>query len=120
MGLKLTLKKQDNALYNDFIDAYWKLTNINYTTSVVAFELKCFPTREASKMNLVPMPTPTLPIGGANMTVYETSLYIWQSYEAIKNIFPSGIPLSENEQKTALYNWIKEYTGLPFEDVFEE
>lgn len=38
----------------------------------------------------------------------------------IKDIFPDGIPLDADKQKTAIYNWVKVYTGLPFEDVFEE
>ena len=35
-------------------------------------------------------------------------------------VFPNGIPLKESDQKDVLYKFVKEYTGLPFEDVFEE
>lgn len=120
MGLKLTLKKEDNSLFNDFIDAYWKISRLYYTPTVACFELSCYPSRDASKMELVPMTTPSLPIGGANKIAYETSLYVWQCQEAIASLFPNGIPLSEDDQKTAIYNWIKDYTKLPFEDVYEE
>ena len=71
MGLKLTLKKEDNSLFNDFIDAYWKISRLYYTPTVACFELSCYPSRDASKMELVPMSTPSLPIGGANKIAYE-------------------------------------------------
>jgi len=38
----------------------------------------------------------------------------------LTNIFPDGsIPAGKDAQYTAIYNWIKEYTELPFEDVLE-
>ena len=119
MGLQLTLTKENNRLYFDFVDAYWSVDDINYTTQTVSFRLRCYPSREAKYKHLSQMETSSLPIGSASPLIYDTALYLWETYAMITDIFPSGIPLSENEQKTAIYNWVKSYTSLPFVDVLE-
>lgn len=121
MGLKLSLKKEDNYLYCDFVDAYWKINGIMYNTTSLSFELACYPTRESSKKDMEIIGSYSLPIGGSDgHSAYSTKIYKWEGITTIADVFPSGIPLSEDEQKTAIYNWVKKYTGLPFEDVFEE
>ncbi len=120
MGLKLTLSKENNRLYYDFIDAYWSVDAITYTTKTVSFTLNCYPSREAKYKHNANMGTSTLPVGSASPEVYFTILYSWETYAMITDIFPEGIPLSEDEQKTAIYEWVKTYTGLPFEDVLED
>ena len=119
MGLQLTLEKEKNALYYDFIDAYWSIKEIKYTTSDLYGRLICYPTREASH-KIGQSVTEYLSVGGSCLPIIEPKLYCWEFTAHISTIFPSGIPLSENEQKTAIYNWIKSYTRLPFEDVLEE
>ena len=86
----------------------------------MAFALVCYPSREAKMMNNVPMPPSNLPIGGVGVEVYSAELYRWQVQLAIADVFPDGIPLDANKQITAIYDWIKTDTGLPFEDVLEE
>ena len=120
MGLQLTLAKENNRQYFDYVDAYWSVDDIGYTTQIVSFRLNCYPSREAKYKNLNQMPTSTLPIGSASPAVYDTVLYSWETYAMITDIFPSGIPLDENEQKTAIYNWVKAYTKLSFKDVLED
>ena len=120
MGLKLTLDIENSYIAVRYVDAYWKLENVRYSTTEVGAELFCYPSREASQLNLVPMPSPTLPIGAPIKNVYEPRLYRWNILADIVDIFPNGIPLDENAQKTAIYIWVKSYTGLPFEDVFED
>lgn len=120
MGLKLTLGKENNRLYHTFTDAYWAIDGLNYTTTVIRFTLNCYPSREAKYKHNSQMSESMLSIGSASPLIYFTILYSWDTYVNITDIFPSGIPLSEDEQKTAIYNWIKSYTGLPFEDVLEE
>ena len=119
MGLKLTLNVQDSYVGTQFIDAYWKIDDLRYSTTDAWAHLVCYPTREASKLNNAPMPEPSLSIGAPVRGNYYTELYQWNAVAKIADVFPNGIPLDENEQKTAMYNWIKEYTHLPFEDVFE-
>lgn len=119
MGLQLTLEKANNRQYTDYVDAYWSVDDIAYTTQTVSFRLQCYPSREAKYKNLNQMPTSTLPIGSASPDIYDTVLYLWETYAMITDIFPNGIPLDENEQKTAIYNWVKNFTGLPFVDVLE-
>lgn len=119
MGLKLTLEKENNRLYHDFVDAYWSVDGITYSTKTVSFTLNCYPSREAKYKHNANMDTPTLPVGSASPEVFYTILYSWQTYAMITDIFPDGIPLSEDEQKTAIYNWIKSTTNLPFDDVIE-
>lgn len=120
MGFKLTLEKENNRLYHTFTDAYWSIDGLNYTTSVIRFTLNCYPSRESKYKHNSQMSESTLSIGSASPLIYFTILYSWDTYVNISTIFPTGIPLSEDEQKTAIYNWIKSYTGLPFEDVLEE
>ena len=120
MGLKLTLTKENNRLYHDFVDAYWSVDGITYSTKTVSFVLNCYPSREAKYKHNGAMETSTLPIGSASPNVFFTVLYSWETYAMITDIFPDGIPLSEDEQKTAIYEWVKSYTGLGFEDVMEE
>ena len=47
-------------------------------------------------------------------------IYEWKAFFKSEEIFGDSIPLSENGQKEILYKFIKKYTQLPFEDVFEE
>ena len=119
MALSLDLKKEDNHMYIDFKDAYWVIKEIAYNTELASFRLVCYPNRESSKMYLTE-PASTFRYGGMTQPTYEPSLREWDGIAKIEEIFPSGIPLGSNAQKTAIYNWIKSYTGLPFEDVFEE
>ena len=106
-------------MYADFKKAYWVIKEIAYNTEFVSFRLVCYPSREASKMYLVESAS-TFKYGGMAQPTYEPSLRVWECTVNIKEIFPNGIPLGINTQKTAIYNWIKDYTGLPFKDIFEE
>lgn len=119
MGLQLTLNKENNRQYTDYVDAYWSIDDISYTTQIVRFRLRCYPSRESKYKDLHQMPTPTLPVGSASPDIYSTVLYQWETYVMITEVFKSGIPLSEDEQKTALYEWVKANVDLPFVDVFE-
>lgn len=103
----------------DFVDAYWKVTSIKYDTEYVYFYLQAFPSREASQSN-GSFIEDRLSVGGAEFSTFEPRLYRWEGATYIQDVFPEGIPLNPDQQKTAIYNWIKSYTGLPFEDVFEE
>lgn len=120
MGLKLTLGKETNRLYHDFIDAYWAVTSISYDTDRVWFTLSCFPTRDSKLKNLATIETPSIGFGAVSPSVVGSELYRWDGVFNITDIFPQGIPLSSDDQKTTIYNFIKRYTELPFEDVFEE
>lgn len=120
MGLKLTLTKGNNHLAYDFVDAYWAITDLSYDTANCYFRLRAYPSREAKLADLSPVPFSTLPVGGASYPVVNCSLYMWEASIPTAQIFPSGIPLDADEQKTVVYNFIKAYTGLPYEDVFEE
>lgn len=119
MGLKYILSKEDNRLYNDFVDAYWSIDDINYSTKTVSFRLNCYPSREAKYKHNTNMAAPTLPVGSAEPAICYTVLYSWYTYALTEDIFPNGIPLDEDEQRTALYEYVKEFTKIPFEDVFE-
>ena len=121
MGLKLTLKKEDNFLFHDFVDAYWVVKDVRHNLTSTGFDFSCYPSREASKLEQTEMPTPSIPVGDSvDHSVYTPLIYRWFCEVPISYIFPNGIPVSSDEQKTIVYNWIKNYTGLPFEDVFEE
>ena len=120
MGLKLTLNKNDNCLYADFVDAYWSVENIQYTTTYGYADLYCYPSREAKYKQGEVIKEFTYGIGGATEPTYTPKLYHWAFTFNIASVFPSGIPISEDEQMTAIYNWVKTYTGLAFEDVLEE
>lgn len=119
MALKMTLEAKYNHMGIDFIDAYWKITSISYDIEAVYFKLQAYPNREASKKS-GDFIEERLPIGGAEFSTFEPRLYSWGGATYIQDVFPNGIPLDPNQQKTAIYNWIKGYTELPFEDVFEE
>ena len=125
MALSLTVKKQDNPLFIEFIDAYWCVENINFSTidkqMYVSFNLNTYPSREARYKNLYPIEqTGEIPIGGASKIAYDTTLRRWEATFRAIDIFPEGIPMTEDEQKLILYEWIKDYTKLPFIDVFED
>lgn len=120
MGLMMTLPKEKNGLYTGFPDAYWCVRNITYSTDEVGGELLCYPSREASQMQGQRLETPYMQVGGPYNDYVNAVLYNWQFMARIRDIFPDGIPLDADQQKTAIYNWVKAYTGLPFQDVFEE
>ena len=119
MGLKLTLEKEKNHLYHTFEDAYWAIKEIGYTTSELYGKLICYPSREASHKQ-GQRAEGQLNVGGSYFPIIEANLYHWEFLAPISTVFPNGIPLSEDEQKTAIYKWVKSYTELPFTDVLEE
>ena len=121
MGLKMTLSKEKNRLYTDFIDAYWAISNVFFTYDTVDFSLFAYPSREAKLMNGSELEDPSIGWGGPTVanTVF-SPLYQWHAVYPLTDIFPSGsIPSGRDAQYTAIYNWIKAYTQLPFEDVIE-
>lgn len=124
MGLKLTLKKQDNKMYYEFVDAYWKIENIIFSNAngvaYVSFELNAYPSREASKKYLATIEySNTIPVGGAFDLAYSPRIWYWEATFKTADVFPNGIPVSEAEQKDVIYALVKNYTGLQFEDVIE-
>ncbi len=119
MGLQLTLEKENNQLYHTFEDAYWAVKEIRYTTEDMYAKLLCYPSRESSHRQ-GKIVSSTLPVGGPYLPIVDSALYQWEFTAKIVEVFPEGIPLSENEQKTAIYEWVKVYTGLEFEDILEE
>ena len=119
MALQLTLSKENNFLYYDFIDAYWRIEDINYDTTMCNVTLVVYPNREARDKHKSMIQNYTISVGASLYVNYQTHLYLWNLTAPLASIFPNGIPLNENEQKTAIYNYIKAYTGLPFVDIFE-
>lgn len=120
MGLLLPLSKTKNTMYYDFDQAYWAINDLMYSETACGFTLNAYPSREAKLMNNTILDNPTIGFGSSGTNVVDSILYTWNIQVAILEIFPSGIPLNPDEQKTAIYNWIKDFTGLPFEDVLEE
>ena len=120
MGLSLTLTKEQNTLYHDFENAYWAINDLSYDTTSCYFRLNAYPSREAKLKNLTTLENPTIGFGSSGSKVVNSILYTWEVQLAISDIFPNGIPLDSDEQKTTIYEWIKTYTKLPFEDVLEE
>ena len=120
MGLRMTLPKDKNHMYYDFIDAYWAIENVIYSLGMIDFSLRAFPSREAKLMTNDILPDPSIGYGSAQENV-NCILYEWHVFMELTNIFPDGsIPAGKTAQYTAIYNWVKEYTGLPFEDVLED
>lgn len=120
MGLGMTLGKEHNPLYYDFRDAYWVVSDIHYTPGSVGFSLECYPSREARHLAFSEIPEKSIGIGGTTKSIYDSILYSWCGEFTMRDILPLGIPLDADQQKTAIYNWMKTYNGLPFEDVFEK
>lgn len=119
MGLQLTLEKEKNQMYHTFENAYWAIKQIRYTTEDLTARLICYPSREASHQQGTKV-AGSIGVGGSYMPIVDSALYQWEFTAKIATVFPSGIPLSEDDQKTAIYVWIKAYTGLNFEDVLED
>lgn len=125
MGLKMTISAQDNHMSYEFKDAYWKIEDIVFSNkegaSFVGFSLKAYPSREASKAVLKPIRrTEAIQEGGPYMGAYSPCLWTWQTLFRATEAFPNGIPVTESAQKDVLYQLVKTYTGLPFEDVIED
>ena len=120
MGLSYTLQSNCNHLYTEFRNAYWAIDDLSYDTERCFFRLKAYPSREARAKHLSPLSAPAIKIGASSSPVVNSELYLWEGIFPIGDIFPEGIPLSSDEQKASVYRWIKEYTGIPFGDVFEE
>lgn len=120
MGLKMTLSLDKNHLYNEFVDAYWAITELVYDFDTLHFKLACFPSREARLLDGTKIEEPSIDGYGFCQPVYRPELYSWSPYFGIEEVFPEGIPLGRDAQLTQIYTFIKEYTGLPFEDVFED
>lgn len=131
MGLKLTIQKEDNYLYQDFIDAYWKIDEIIFSNadgeSYVSFTLNAYPSRDASKKMLNSIEySNVIPIGGTPRIAYEPRLWHWEACFKTLDVFEDGIPTTEAEQKDVLYLFVKEYVytlsnkTVVFEDVLED
>lgn len=118
MGLLLTLPKEYNCIYTDFPKAYWSIESILYTPDAIQFALVCYPSRDAKYKKHQRIEG--LPFGAPVNESYTPELYTWMSRYPLKDVFPNGIPVDENEQKTILYNFLRTVNTSPFKDVFEE
>lgn len=115
----MTLPKDKNHMYTDFIDAYWAVSTLGYDSENVVFALTCYVSREARMLDGTSVEEPSIEGFGSCLPIYRPELYYWHHHCPIADIFPEGIPLDKDEQLKAVYLYIKAYTGLPFEDVFE-
>lgn len=119
MGLQMTLPKEKNGLYHDFTDAYWAIIDLVYSPADVSFHLNAFPSREAKLKDRSIQSNPSVGFG-TGPGVVESTLYSWHAQLPVDMVFPNGIPQGRDAQYTVVYNFIKQYTGLPFTDVLEE
>ena len=120
MGLKMTLPSDKNHMATTFTDAYWAVVELRYDFDTLTFTLACYPSREAKLLNGRRIKDPSISVFGSCEPIYSPELYSWTQILFISEVFPLGIPLGRDEQLKALYTYIKTYTGLPFEDVFED
>ena len=122
MGLKMTLDKKNNSMGMTFEDAYWVVEELRYEMGsgdlTISFNLSCYPSRESSKMT--GKDVESLSFGSPERSKYNGRLYSFSHLNYARVIFPDGVPMDRDSQLTQIYNFIKEYTGLPFEDVFED
>lgn len=119
MGLRLTLDKTKNHMFTTFKDAYWAIDKVVYTVDLASFSLKAYPSREAKLMEGQVLENPSIGIGSGDSLV-NCCLYQWSVVTNITDIFPDGsIPAGRDAQYTAIYNWIKDYTKIPFDDILE-
>ena len=119
MGLKMTLPQDKNHLSVEFTDAYWAISALGYDFEGVAFTLTCYPSREAKLLAGTNVENASIGGYGLCQPIYRPELYAWSPRFLIADVFPEGIPLGRDAQLTQIYTFIKGYTGLPFEDVFE-
>lgn len=122
MGLKLTLEAKNNPMGFTFEDAYWHIEGLKYEMGTdalfISFSLNCYPTRDSSK--LTNKDVEPLSFGMPERSKYNGKLYNFSFMDYASRIFPDGVPMDRDSQLAQIYSFIKEYTGLPFEDVFEE
>ncbi len=120
MGFLLPLSKTQNTLYHDFDPAYWAIDDLSYDTTSCYFRVNAYPSREAKQMDKCVLDNPSIGFGSCGNNVVSSILYTWEVQIAITDVFPTGIPLDSDVQKTMIYEWVKSYTGLPFTDVIED
>jgi len=120
MGLLMTLQKDKNHMATEFANAYWSITDLGYDIETLHFRLDCVPSREAKLLAGTQIENRTVNGFGICQSIYRPELYSWSPTFNIAEVFPDGIPLGRDAQLTQIYNFIKSYTGLPFEDVFED
>lgn len=118
MGLSLTINKINNFLYMDIVDAYWSIDEISYTTNVGYMTIHIYPSREA-KFKTATGFHPILPVTAEDFELVSPIIDTIKIRFNLIDVFDS-IPLDINEQKTLLYIYFKQLTGLPFKDVLEE
>lgn len=119
MGLQLTINERQNLLHHTFEDAYWAIDKLSYDLTRVSFSLRAFPSRDAKIKEGTPVEEDVPVLGYSTDLRYSPELFHWRANFPVEQVFPNGIPLGKDAQYTAVYNFIKEHTGLPFADVFE-
>jgi hypothetical protein len=114
MGLQFALHKENNAFYTDFPEAYWAVDNIamgkDGSAVMVRFEFTAYPSREAK--HLQNSRVAPLAFGGPVFPHVNSALYQWVGLFQAEEIFPNGMPVSEDAQKDIMYPFIKNYLGL--------
>lgn len=118
MRLIMTLPADCNSLGCEFADAYWSITEVGYDMENCYFVLDVFPSKDHKYINGATINQTSLKVGGATSTIFNTLLYRQKGPVPIKEIFPTGIPLDPNIQKTTLYNWIKSYAEVSFKTSY--
>lgn len=121
MGLSLTVRKEDNHLYMEFPNAYWRIEDIVIAGGAVSFSLNTYPSRESAKKGGEQVKeSGELLYGGPTRIAYDGKIRSWSASFVVGDVFPSGIPTTESGMKDVLYELVKSYTGLNFEDVLED
>ena len=120
MGLEYTLGAEQNHVGIEFKNAYWVVKDIKFMAGNAVGTLECFPNRELSKLEGQRLTGwESIPVGGPTYQFHRARLWAWEFMFPLREAFPDGIPIDEDAQKTAIYNWIKANTGIGFRDVFE-
>ncbi len=106
MAFKKQLSKENNTLYFDFPDAYWRIENIHFTTEggefYVQFELKSYPSQDTAWNTQDPQKLAF----GDYRHIYN-DLYVWRAVIKWSDITTDSVPNNETEQKDILYTHIK-------------
>ena len=120
MGLEYTLKAEQNHVGIEFKNAYWVVKEIKYLEGHAFGVLECYPNRELSKLEGQKLTDwESIPVGGPTHQFHRSRLWAWEFMFPLAEGFPNGIPLDDDAQKTAIYNWIKRNVEIPFRDVLE-
>jgi len=116
MAIQMKLGKDNNHIGIDFNDAYWVIENVGFkienNSILFGFKFNAYANEETCHKTQNLTEVTLLGFGSPINAIHNSILYTFIGLYEASYIFPTGIPVTKDEQLVILYTFIKKELNL--------